>query len=281
MSEQQYLDILKDVMENGHDRTTRPDGGTAKARAVFVRHMRFDLRDGFPLITTKKMAIKYLIGEIMGHIHGADSAKQYREFGSRVWDANANKNANWLANPNRKGEDDLGRIYGVQWRRWCGPDGTEVDQLANAIELIKNDPSSRYQIVSAWNPGERALMALPPCPAWFHFFVEDDFLSMHLVQRSCDMFLGVPFNIAQYALLLHMVAQVTGKIAKEFIHTLEDAHIYHNHFDVVKEQLKRSLMSFPKLWLNPDVENIDDFTLEDIKIIDYKHHPKLHGEMAV
>ena len=268
-------------MKNGHDRATRPDGGKAIARAVFVRQMRFDLREGFPLLTTKKMFTSALIGEVLGHIRGFDSAAQYRELGCRVWDANANETEKWLANPNRTGEDDLGRIYGVQWRRWRGPDGQEVDQLAKAIDLIKNDPYSRYQIVTAWNPGELNLMALPPCPAWFHFFVKEDMLSMHLVQRSCDMFLGVPFNIAQYALLLHMVAQVTGKVAGEFSHTLEDAHVYRDHFDAVEIQLAREPMSFPELVLNPDIMNIDDFTPQDIEIIGYQHHPAIHGRMAV
>jgi len=195
-----------------------------------------------------------------------------------IWAANANADY-WK--PKAKFEGDLGRVYGVQWRKWKNPEGKEIDQLANAIKLIKENPTSRRIIVSAWNPGELNQMALPPCHAFFQFFVADGKLSLQMYQRSCDMFLGVPFNIASYSLLLHMMAQVTNLKAGEFVHTLGDAHIYHNHFEQVKEQLARKPFPLPKLWLNPEIRNIDDFKMEDIKLENYESHPPIKAPMAV
>ncbi len=290
----QYLDTLEDILKNGVDKPNRTGMDT---RAVLGRQMRFHMREGFPLVTTKKMAIKMLVGELLGHIKGLDNAADYRALGSPVWDANANENTKWLSSPHRKGTDDLGRIYGVQWRRWRAvrprlllnkhfplwffPKIEEIDQLAQAINSIKTNPNSRYHVVTGWNPAELEEMALPPCPTWFHFFVAGEELSLHLFQRSCDMFLGIPFNIAQYSLLLHMVAQITGYKAGEFVHTLSDAHIYHNHFDQVQEQLSRKPYPLPRLWLNPNVKDIDSFTMDDIKLVDYKHHPPIKADMAV
>jgi thymidylate synthase len=195
-----------------------------------------------------------------------------------IWTANAEADY-WT--PKAKFPGDLGRVYGVQWRKWQSPDGSTVDQIARVIDKIKNDPNDRRLIVSAWNPGELEQMALPPCHMMFQFFVAGDRLSLHMVQRSCDMFLGVPFNIASYALLLSMVAQVTGKQPGELVLTLNDAHIYQDHFDAVDEQLTREALTFPRLWLNPDIKNIDDFTMDDIKLEGYESHAAIKAPMAV
>ena len=279
----QYLDALKHVLENGADRKDRTGIGT---RAVFGMQLRFNMEDGFPAVTTKKLAWNSVVSELLWFIEGSDDERRLAEilYGTRdkdkktIWTANAEADY-WK--PKSKFEGDLGRVYGVQWRKWRSPDGKEVDQLANAIELIKTNPTSRRIIVNAWNAGELDKMALPPCHVFFQFFVSDGKLSLQMYQRSCDMFLGVPFNIASYSLLLHMIAQVTGLKAGEFVHTLGDAHIYNNHFEQVKEQLTRKPFPLPKLWLNPSIKNIDDFKMEDIKLENYNFHPPIKAPMAV
>ncbi|HLC50711.1 MAG TPA: thymidylate synthase [Candidatus Nanoarchaeia archaeon] len=280
---QQYLDALKFVLENGTDRKDRTGIGT---RAVFGMQMRFNVESGFPAVTTKKIAWKSVVSELLWFIEGSGDERRLAEIlhGTRdsskqtIWTANAEADY-WK--PKAKFPGDLGRVYGVQWRRWKTPDGKEIDQIANAINLIKTDPTSRRIIVNAWNAGELDKMALPPCHVFFQFFVADGKLSLQMYQRSCDMFLGVPFNIASYSLLLHMVAQATGLKAGEFVHTLGDAHIYNNHFDQVKEQLSRKPFPLPKLWLNPEIKNINDFKMEDIKLEGYESHPAIKAPMAV
>ena len=279
----QYLDALKFVLENGIDRKDRTGIGT---RAVFGMQLRFNLEDGFPAMTTKKLAWNSVASELLWFIEGSNDERRLAEIlhGTRdvskktIWTANAEANY-WK--PKAKFEGDLGRVYGVQWRKWKSPDGKETDQLANAVKMIKENPTSRRIIVTAWNPGELNEMALPPCHAFFQFFVADGKLSLQMYQRSCDMFLGVPFNIASYSLLLHMIAQATNLEAGEFVHTLGDAHIYQNHFEQVKEQLSRNPYPLPKLWLNPEIKNIDDFKMEDIKLENYQFHPHIKAQMAV
>lgn len=271
----QYLRALKYVLENGDDRADRTGVGT---RAVFGIQMRFRMSDGFPAMTTKKLAFRSMAAELLWFISGSSDVKELQKLGSHIWDANAEASY-WK--PKARFPGDLGRVYGVQWRHWRTPDGKEIDQLGNAIETIKGNPYDRRIIVSAWNAGELDQMALPPCPIMFQFFVADGKLSLQMYQRSCDMFLGVPFNIASYSLLLHMVAQVTGLRPGEFVHTLGDTHIYKNHVTQVKEQLSRKPYPLPKLRLNPSVTNIDDFTMEDIELVDYKHHPPIKAPMAV
>lgn len=277
--EYQYLDILREVLENGMNRPDRTGTGT---RALFGRMMHFDMADGFPALTTKKLAFKAVKAELLAFIRGVDSAAGFRELGTTIWDQNANENEQWLNNPNRRGEDDLGRIYGVQWRSWRDPHGNEVDQLRGVIKGLTEDPFSRRHIVTAWNPGEIGEMALPPCHVLFQFFVRNDYkLDLLMVQRSCDMFLGVPFNIASYSTLLHMVAHVTGYYPGEFIHILNDVHIYNNHTEQVNTQLRREPLPFGRLWLNPNVVDIDEFTMDDIKLVDYVSHPGIKAPMAV
>ena len=271
----QYLDALRQVLETGTDKKDRTGTGT---RAVFGMQMRYNMEDGFPAITTKKLAFNSMKAELLWFIKGSSDNNELLKLGSKIWDANANADY-WK--PKAKFPGDLGRIYGVQWRKWKNPDGKEVDQLANAIELIKKNPTSRRIIVNAWNPGELEQMALPPCHTFFQFFVANNKLSLQMYQRSCDMFLGVPFNIASYSLLLHMIAQVTNLQPGEFVHTLGDTHIYHNHFSQVKEQLTRKPLPLPQLKLNPTIKNIDDFKMEDIELINYEHHPSIKAPMAV
>ena len=279
----QYLDALRHVLENGVDRKDRTGTGT---RAVFGMQLRFSMEYGFPAVTTKKLAWNSVASELLWFIEGSEDERRLAEilYGTRdkekktIWTANAEADY-WK--PKARFEGDLGRIYGVQWRRWKSPEGKEIDQLANAIKTIKENPTSRRIIVNAWNAGELDKMALPPCHTFFQFFVANGKLSLLMHQRSCDMFLGVPFNIASYALLLHMVAQVTDLKAAEFVHVLGDSHIYHNHFEQVKEQLTRKPLQLPKLLLNPSIKNIDDFKIEDIKLENYQHHPPIKAEMAV
>ena len=279
----QYLDALRHVLENGTDRKDRTGIGT---RAVFGMQMRFNMEDGFPAVTTKKLAWNSVASELLWFIEGSDDERRLAEilYGTRdsskktIWTLNAEADY-WK--PKSSFEGALGRVYGVQWRRWSSPDGKEIDQLANAIDIIKNDPTSRRIIVSAWNAGELDKMALPPCHVFFQFFVSGGKLSLQMYQRSCDMFLGVPFNIASYSLLLHMAAQVTGLKAGEFVHTLGDAHIYHNHFEQAKEQLQRKPLQLPTLWLNPKIKSIDDFKMEDIRLENYNFHPPIKAQMAV
>jgi thymidylate synthase len=264
-------------MEEGHDRTTR----NGKTRAMFGLQMRFNMADGFPAMTTKKLAFKAVKSELLWFIEGSSDDNRLKELNASertIWTDNAEADY-WK--PKAKFPGDLGRVYGVQWRKWRKPDGTTVDQLADVIERIKKDPTDRRLIVSAWNPGEISEMALPPCHMFFQFFVDGDKLSMLMHQRSCDVFLGVPFNIASYALLLHMVAQVTGLKAHEFVHSLGDTHIYHDHFDAVKEQLARAPMPLATLKLNPNIKSIDDFKMEDIELENYQSHPTIKAKMAV
>ena len=272
---QQYLDALRHVLENGADKKDRTGTGT---KAVFGMQMRFDMENGFPAVTTKKLAFNSMKAELLWFIKGSSDVKELQKLGSKIWDANANA-PYWK--PKAKFPGDLGRIYGVQWRKWRNPEGKEIDQLANAIKMIKEQPYSRRIIVTAWNPGEIEQMALPPCHAFFQFFVANGKLSLQMYQRSCDMFLGVPFNIASYSLLLHLVAQVTNLKPGEFIHTLGDSHIYNNHFEQVKEQLKRKPLKLPTLKLNKKVKNIDDFKMDNIELENYQHHPAIKAEMAV
>nr|AIA14250.1 thymidylate synthase [uncultured bacterium] len=270
-----YNDVLKRIMDQGVDR----QGRNAVTRALFVEQMRFKMSDGFPAMTTKRLAFKAVKSELLWFLEGSNDDNRLKELnGSEktIWTANAQASY-WK--PKAKFDGDLGRIYGVQWRSWLAPDGRVIDQIAQAIDKIKNDPSNRRIIVSAWNPGEIDQMALPPCHMLFQFFVANGKLSLHMVQRSCDMFLGVPFNIASYSLLLHMVAQVTGTTADECILTLNDAHIYHPHFDAVNEQLSREPMKLCSLWLNPEIKDINDFTMDDIRLENYESHPTIPAEM--
>ena len=273
---QQYLDALKIVMEKGVD---RPDRTGVGSRAYFCIQMRFNMADGFPAVTTKKLAFKSMKAELLWFLKGSDDVKELQKLGSHIWDANAEADY-WK--PKAEFEGDVGRIYGVQWRKWKSPYSEKpVDQIANVIKGLKENPHNRRLIVSAWNPGELDKMALPPCHLLFHFFSVNGKLSLYMYQRSCDMFLGVPFNIASYSLLLHMVAQATGLEPWEFVHTLGDAHIYLNHFEQVKEQLSRKPLPLPKLWINPEIKNIDDFKMDDLKLISYEHHPQIKAPMAV
>ena len=262
----QYLDLLQHVMDNGTDRSDRTGTGT---RGVFGYQMRFDLADGFPMVTTKKLHRKSIIHELLWFIAGDTNIGYLQENGVKIWDAWADE------------DGDLGPVYGKQWRRWEGPDGKVIDQLKQVIENIKTNPNSRRHIVSAWNPADVEDMALPPCHCLFQFFVADGKLSCQLYQRSADIFLGVPFNIASYALLTHMVAQVCDLEVGDFVHTFGDAHIYHNHFDQVKEQLTREPMALPRLALNEDVTDIEQFTYSDVKLTGYKAHAHIAGKVAV
>ena len=263
----QYLDLLQHILDNGTDRNDRTGTGT---RSVFGYQMRFDLKDGFPLVTTKKIHLKSIIYELLWFLKGDTNVKYLQDNGVRIW--------NEWADPET---GDLGHIYGYQWRSWPAYDGSFIDQIANAVNQIKTNPDSRRIIVSAWNVADLDKMNLPPCHAFFQFYVADGRLSLQLYQRSGDTFLGVPFNIASYALLLMMVAQVTGLEAGEFVHTLGDAHIYHNHFDQVRTQLERSPRKLPKMILNPDVKNLEDFTYDDFKLVDYDPHPHIKATVAV
>jgi len=272
----QYLKALKFIMDSGVERMDRTGIGT---KAVFGLQMRYDMADGFPAMTTKKLAFEAVKAELLWFISGSSDVKDLNNLGCHIWDANAFADY-WK--PKAKFEGDVGRIYGVQWRGWkASASDKTIDQLSGVINRIKKNPYDRRLIVTAWNPGELEEMALPPCHMFFQFFVADGKLSVQMYQRSCDMFLGVPFNIASYSLLLHMVAQVTELKPGEFVHTLGDAHIYLNHFDQVKTQLERSPYPLPRLWLNPEIKNIDDFRMEDIKLIDYKFHPAIKAPMAV
>lgn len=276
--EQQYLDLLRDILENGNKRTDRTGVGTL---AVFGRELRYRMSDGFPVLTTKKIATKSVIGELIGFIRAYDNAADFRNLGCKIWDANANENKAWLANPNRKGEDDLGMIYGVQWRKLPMPDGTTKDQLAELIERIKNNPTDRRLIVWAFNQSYLEKMALPPCHMGWQCFVSENRLSLKMEIRSSDTLLGLPFNIFSYALLLHLLAQVTGLEADELIISTGDTHIYLNHLEQVKTQLTREPLPLPKLWLNPNVRNIDEFRTVDIALHGYQSHEAIKAPMAV
>lgn len=271
----QFLNQLKEVLENGEWRGNRTG---IRTKSIFGIQARYNLQEGFPAVTTKKLYWKSVKAELLWFLEGSRDYKRLNELGSKIWDANAEADY-WK--PKAEFEGDVGRVYGVQWRDWQDPDGNSVDQIKNAINMIKNSPDSRRIIVSAWNPGELDKMALPPCHVFFQFYVNGDKLSLQMYQRSADMFLGVPFNIASYSLLLSMIAQICNLKPYEFVHTIGDAHIYENHVNQVKEQLSREPYDLPKLWLNPDIKDIDDFTMKDIKLKDYKYHPSIKAEMAV
>ncbi|MBQ0096182.1 MAG: thymidylate synthase [Bacteroidales bacterium] len=262
----QYLDLLRDVRDNGVAKTDRTGVGT---KSVFGRQMRFDLNEGFPLLTTKKVHLKSIIYELLWFIAGDTNIAYLKEHGVRIWDEWADENG------------DLGPVYGHQWRSWPTPDGKTIDQLSNVIEQIKNNPDSRRLIVSAWNVAEVDKMALPPCHSLFQFYVADGKLSCQLYQRSADMFLGVPFNIASYSLLTMMVAQVCGLKLGEFVHTTGDTHIYTNHFEQVDLQLSREPKALPIMKINPDVKNIFDFKYEDFTLEGYDPWPLIKGVVAV
>jgi thymidylate synthase len=262
----QYHELMKTVLQNGSIKQDRTGTGTV---SVFGHQMRFPLQEGFPLVTTKKLHLRSIIHELLWFLRGDTNVQYLRENKVSIWDEWADE------------AGDLGPVYGKQWRSWETTDGRKIDQISNVIEQIKKNPDSRRLLVVAFNPGEVERMALPPCHAFFQFYVADGKLSCQLYQRSADVFLGVPFNIASYALLTHMVAQVCGLQPGDFIHTLGDAHIYSNHMEQVKTQLQREFKPLPKLRLNPAIKNIFDFKFEDISIEGYESHPALKGEVAV
>lgn len=263
---QQYLDLLKHVMNTGVDKSDRTGTGT---RSVFGYQMRFDLQEGFPLLTTKKLHTRSIFHELLWFLKGETNIAYLKENGVAIWDDWADENG------------DLGPVYGSQWRKWESTAGKKIDQISEVIEQIKNNPDSRRLIVSAWNVGEISQMKLPPCHAFFQFYVADGKLSCQLYQRSADIFLGVPFNIASYAALTMMVAQVCDLMPGDFVHSFGDAHIYSNHFDQVNLQLSRTVRPLPKLKLNPAIKNIFDFKFEDMVIENYDPHPHIKGAVAV
>lgn len=262
----QYLDLLNTIMTTGIDRGDRTGTGT---RSIFGHQMRFDLSQGFPLLTTKKLHLKSIIYELLWFLAGDTNARYLQEHGVRIW--------NEWADP----DGSLGHIYGFQWRSWPDYRGGSIDQITQAVNDIVNNPESRRIIVSAWNVGDLDNMNLPPCHAFFQFYVADGRLSLQLYQRSADCFLGVPFNIASYALLTMMMAQVTGLKPGDFIHTLGDTHIYHNHFEQVKLQLTREPRPLPRMVINPDVKSIFDFKYEDFELRDYDPWPHIKATVAV
>ena len=262
----QYLDLLDHVLRNGTQKTDRTGTGTI---SVFGYQMRFNLDDGFPVMTTKKLHLKSIIHELLWFISGNTNTKYLNDNGVRIWNEWADKDGN------------LGPIYGYQWRSWPACNGRKIDQLSNVIESIKKSPDSRRLIVNAWNVGELDNMALPPCHILFQFYVAEGRLSCQLYQRSADIFLGVPFNIASYALLTMMVAQAAGLKPGDFIHTLGDAHIYLNHIEQVRIQLKREPFKLPSMIINPDVKDINSFRFEDFTLNDYMAHPHIKGEISV
>lgn len=262
----QYLDLLEHVLEIGNQKGDRTGTGTI---STFGYQMRYNLEEGFPLVTTKKCHLKSIIHELLWFLQGDTNIKYLKDNGVRIWNEWADENG------------DLGPVYGSQWRTWPTANGKHIDQISQVIESIKNNPDSRRHIVSAWNVSELDNMALPPCHAFFQFYVSGNKLSLQLYQRSADIFLGVPFNIASYAILLLMVAQVTGLEAHEFIHTIGDAHIYNNHLEQVKLQITREPKPLPKMTLNPDVTNIFDFKYDDFTLENYEYHPGIKGKISV
>ena len=262
----QYLDLVRHVMEHGVDKEDRTGTGT---RSVFGYQLRCNLADGFPLLTTKKVHLKSIIYELLWFLQGDTNVHYLQEHGVRIWNEWADENG------------DLGPVYGSQWRAWPDGHGGTIDQIAQVIDQIKNTPDSRRIMVSAWNVAEVPTMKLPPCHSLFQFYVAQGKLSLQLYQRSADLFLGVPFNIASYALLLMMVAHVTGLEPGEFVHTFGDAHIYRNHFDQIKEQLSREPRPLPRMILNPDVKSIDDYKYEDFTLEGYDPWPAIKGVVSV
>ncbi len=262
----QYQDLVRHVLSNGNKKEDRTGTGTV---SVFGYQMRFDLNEGFPLLTTKKVHLKSIIHELLWFLQGSTNIAYLKENGVRIWDEWADENGN------------LGPVYGYQWRNWPKPDGTHIDQITQVVNMIKNNPDSRRLIVSAWNVADVDQMKLPPCHAFFQFYVADGKLSCQLYQRSADIFLGVPFNIASYALLTMMVAQVCELKLGDFVHTLGDAHIYSNHFEQVNEQLTRDLRALPTMNINPNVKDIFEFKFEDFTLEGYDPHPPIKGVVAV
>ena len=262
----QYLDLMRHVLEHGSDKSDRTGTGT---RSVFGYQMRFNLQQGFPLLTTKKLHLRSIIHELLWFLRGDTNIKYLHDNNVTIWDEWADENG------------ELGPVYGYQWRSWPTPDGGSIDQIANLIEQIKRNPDSRRLIVSAWNPALVDEMALPPCHAMFQFYVAEGKLSCQLYQRSADIFLGVPFNIASYALLTMMLAQVCGLQAGEFVHTLGDAHLYSNHFEQARLQLTREPRPLPTMTLNPAVDNLFDFKYEDFELSGYDPHPHIKAAVAV
>ena len=261
-----YLDLLDHVLRHGTEKTDRTGTGT---KSVFGWQMRFDLGEGFPLVTTKKVHWKSVVHELIWFLRGDTNTAYLKQHGVSIWDEWADE------------KGDLGPVYGKQWRAWPTPDGRSIDQVAQVIEQIRRNPDSRRMIVSAWNVGELDRMALMPCHALFQFYVANGKLSCQLYQRSADIFLGVPFNIASYALLTCMIAQVCGLAPGDFVHTFGDLHLYSNHLEQAREQLTRTPRALPRLVLNPDVRSLFDFRFEDIRIVDYDPHPAIRAPVAV
>jgi len=261
-----YLDLMRHILDQGADKGDRTGTGT---KSVFGYQMRFDLADGFPMVTTKKLHLPSIVHELLWFLKGETNVKYLQDNGVRIWNEWADENG------------DLGPVYGKQWRRWETKDGRIIDQVQQAIETIKTNPNSRRIIVSAWNVGELDEMALMPCHAFFQFHVAEGRLNCQLYQRSADVFLGVPFNIASYALLTHMMAQVCGLEPGVFVHTLGDAHLYNNHLDQARLQITRTPLPLPTLKLNPAIKDIDDFTYDDIEVVGYEHHPHIKAPISV
>lgn len=262
----QYLDLLQHVLDNGVEKGDRTGTGT---RSVFGYQMRFDLSEGFPVLTTKKLHLKSIIHELLWILQGSSNVRYLQENGVRIWNEWADE------------DGELGPVYGKQWRSWRGADGVVVDQISQLIEDIQSKPNSRRLIVNAWNVAEIEKMALPPCHMMFQFYVAEDKLSCQLYQRSADVFLGVPFNIASYALFTLMVAQVTGLQPGDFVHTFGDAHLYNDHMEQVNQQLKRKPYGLPKMKINPEIKSIFDFKYEDFQLLDYHAHPHIKGKVSV
>jgi thymidylate synthase len=261
----QYEDLLRHVLDTG---TPKPDRTGTGARSIFGHQMRFDLAQGFPLVTTKRVHFRSIAYELLWFLRGDRNVSWLQEHGVTIWDE-------WAAP-----DGDLGPVYGVQWRAWPTPDGRHVDQISNVLETLRTDPNSRRLVVSAWNVGEIPQMALPPCHALFQFYVADGRLSCQLYQRSADLFLGVPFNIASYSLLTHLVAQQVGLAVGDFVWTGGDCHIYDNHVDQVREQLSREVYPFPQLRVRP-APSLFEYAYEDFEVVDYQHHPALKAPVAV
>jgi thymidylate synthase len=262
----QYLDLLASIREHGVRKDDRTNTGTL---SIFGHQMRFDLAEGFPLVTTKKLHVKSIVHELLWFLQGSTNVRYLNEHGVTIWDEWADDNG------------DLGPVYGRQWRSWPTPDGRHIDQITNVVEGLKRDPNSRRHIVSAWNVGELDQMALSPCHCLFQFYVGEGRLSCQLYQRSADVFLGVPFNIASYALLTLMMAQVTGFEPGEFVHTFGDAHLYLTHLDQADEQLKRTPRALPRMEINQEVRSLFDFAYEDFKLVGYDPHPAINAQVAV